>query len=92
MTRPFLYCPWRERNFRVAGSNVSDGHSTNRARKLVIPFSELVLHTVKHHIRDFDRAAGNTAAVEELYHEMPELISDRLNPGALWSSTRGVKG
>jgi len=51
-----------------------------------------IIEETRQYIRDFDRAAANTASAEELYHQMLELYPDRLNPGALWSSARGVKG
>jgi hypothetical protein len=51
-----------------------------------------IVEETRQYIRDFDRAAANTASAEELYQQMLELYPDRLNPGALWSSARGVKG
>ena len=45
----------------------------------------------KQYIRDFDRIAADTRTAQELYDQMLALYSDRVNPGALWSSARGVK-
>jgi glyoxylase-like metal-dependent hydrolase (beta-lactamase superfamily II) len=46
----------------------------------------------KQYIRDFDRIAAATGTAKDLYNEMFALYPDRVNPGALWSSARGVKG
>jgi hypothetical protein len=46
----------------------------------------------KQYIRDFDRIAAATGTAKDLYDEMFALYPDRVNPGALWSSARGVKG
>jgi glyoxylase-like metal-dependent hydrolase (beta-lactamase superfamily II) len=45
----------------------------------------------RQYIRDFDRIAANTQSAQELYHQMLALYPHRVNPGALWSSARGVK-
>ena len=45
----------------------------------------------RQYIRDFDRTAADTHTVQELYDQMPALYPNRVNPGALWSSARGVK-
>jgi glyoxylase-like metal-dependent hydrolase (beta-lactamase superfamily II) len=45
----------------------------------------------RQYIRDFDRMAADTQTAQELYNQMLALYPNRLNPGALWSSARGVK-
>jgi glyoxylase-like metal-dependent hydrolase (beta-lactamase superfamily II) len=45
----------------------------------------------RQYIRDFDRIAGETQSAQDLYKRMLALYPDRVNPGALWSSARGVK-
>ena len=51
-----------------------------------------IVEETRQYIRDFDRIAAATGSAEQLYNEMRALYPDRLNPGALWSSARGVKG
>lgn len=46
----------------------------------------------KQYIRDFDRIEANTRTAKELYDEMLAIYPNRVNPGALWNSARGVKG
>jgi hypothetical protein len=53
--------------------------------------SPRIVEETRQYIRDFDRIAGATTTAEELYNQMLALYPDRLNPGALWSSARGVK-
>ena len=51
-----------------------------------------IIEETRQYIRDFDRLAGTTTTVQELYDKMLELYPDRVNPGwALWSSARAVK-
>jgi Metallo-beta-lactamase superfamily len=45
----------------------------------------------RQYIQDFDRITSETQSAEDLYNRMLALYPDRLNPGALWSSARGVK-
>ena len=45
----------------------------------------------RQYIRDFDLIANETRSAEELYNRMLVLYPNRVNPGALWSSARGVK-
>jgi hypothetical protein len=45
----------------------------------------------RHYIRDFDRIAADTQTAQELYNQMLALYPNRVNPGALRSSARGVK-
>ena len=45
----------------------------------------------RQYIRDFDRIAAETQSARSLYDRMLALYPDRVNPGALWSSARGVK-
>ncbi|HEY6288684.1 MAG TPA: MBL fold metallo-hydrolase [Nitrospiraceae bacterium] len=45
----------------------------------------------RQYIRDFDRLA-ETTTTRELYDQMLSLYPDRVNPGALWSSARAIKG
>jgi hypothetical protein len=51
-----------------------------------------IIEETRQYIRDFDRVAGSTTTARELYDTMLELYPDRVNPGALWLSARGVKG
>jgi glyoxylase-like metal-dependent hydrolase (beta-lactamase superfamily II) len=51
-----------------------------------------IVEETRRYIHDFDRSAEHTSSAEELYSEMLSLYPDRVNPGALWSSARGVKG
>jgi glyoxylase-like metal-dependent hydrolase (beta-lactamase superfamily II) len=51
-----------------------------------------IIEETRQYIRDFDRVASATESAEQLYRDMRALYPDRLNPGALWSSARGVKG
>ena len=53
--------------------------------------SPRIVEETRQYIRDFDRIAAATTTAEELYNRMLALYPDRLNPGALWSSARGVK-
>lgn len=45
----------------------------------------------RRYIRDFDRIATETQSAQDLYNRMLALYPNRVNPGALWSSARGVK-
>jgi glyoxylase-like metal-dependent hydrolase (beta-lactamase superfamily II) len=45
----------------------------------------------RQYIRDFDRIAAHTQTAQDLYKQMLALYPSRVNPGALWSSARGVK-
>jgi glyoxylase-like metal-dependent hydrolase (beta-lactamase superfamily II) len=51
-----------------------------------------VIAETRQYILDFDRIAAETQTATDLYSEMFALYPDRVNPGALWSSARGVKG
>jgi glyoxylase-like metal-dependent hydrolase (beta-lactamase superfamily II) len=51
-----------------------------------------IIEETRQYIRDFGRVASVTESAEQLYHDMRALYPNRLNPGALWSSARGVKG
>lgn len=53
--------------------------------------SPRIVEETRQYIRSFDRIAAATKTAEELYSRMLALYPDRLNPGALWSSARGVK-
>jgi hypothetical protein len=50
-----------------------------------------IIEETRQYIRDFDRVASATESAEQLYRDMRALYPHRLNPGALWSSARGVK-
>jgi glyoxylase-like metal-dependent hydrolase (beta-lactamase superfamily II) len=50
-----------------------------------------IIEETRQYIRDFDRLAGTTTTARELYDKMLKLYPDRVNPGALWLSVRGVK-
>ena len=45
----------------------------------------------RQYICDFDRIAAETHSAQDLYNRMLALYPNRVNPGALWSSARGVK-
>jgi glyoxylase-like metal-dependent hydrolase (beta-lactamase superfamily II) len=45
----------------------------------------------RRYIRDFDRIATEAQSAQDLYNRMLTLYPNRVNPGALWSSARGVK-
>jgi glyoxylase-like metal-dependent hydrolase (beta-lactamase superfamily II) len=51
-----------------------------------------ILQETKQYIRDFERIATDARTAEELYSKMLVLYPERVNPGALWSSARGIKG
>jgi hypothetical protein len=51
-----------------------------------------VVEETRQYIRDFGRIDAATRTATDLYNEMLALYPDRVNPGALWSSARGVKG
>jgi glyoxylase-like metal-dependent hydrolase (beta-lactamase superfamily II) len=53
--------------------------------------SPRIIEETRQYIRDFDRLAETTTTARELYDEMLRLYLNRVNPGALWSSARGVK-
>ena len=50
-----------------------------------------IIEETRKYIRDFDRAAQETATARELYLAMRALYPDRVNPGMLWSSARATK-
>ena len=50
-----------------------------------------ILGETRQYIRDFDRIAANTQTAKELYDQMLAIYPDRVNPGVLWISARGVK-
>jgi len=50
-----------------------------------------ILEETRRYIRDFDRLAQTTETARELYDAMLALYPERVNPGALWGSTRAVK-
>jgi glyoxylase-like metal-dependent hydrolase (beta-lactamase superfamily II) len=50
-----------------------------------------ILEETRRYIRDFDAAANDTSTAQQLYERMLALYPKRVNPGALWSSARGVK-
>ena len=51
-----------------------------------------IIEETRAYIRDFDRSAGETSTAEELYERMLSAYPNRVNPGALWSSARALKG
>jgi glyoxylase-like metal-dependent hydrolase (beta-lactamase superfamily II) len=53
--------------------------------------SPRIIEETRQYIRDFDGLAETTTTARELYDEMLRLYPDRVNPGALWASARGVK-
>ena|SRR5215831_10878452 len=50
-----------------------------------------IIEETRQYIRDFDRLAETTTTARALYDEMLKLHPNRVNPGALWASARGVK-
>ena len=54
--------------------------------------SPRIIEETRQYIRDFDRVAETTATARELYDKMLRLYPNRVNPGALWSSARALKG
>jgi glyoxylase-like metal-dependent hydrolase (beta-lactamase superfamily II) len=50
-----------------------------------------IIEETRQYIRDFDCLAQTTTTARELYDEMLKLYPNRVNPGALWASARGVK-
>jgi len=52
--------------------------------------SPRIIEETRQYIRDFDGLAETTTTARELYDEMLRLYRDRVNPGALWASARGV--
>jgi glyoxylase-like metal-dependent hydrolase (beta-lactamase superfamily II) len=62
------------------------GHKRPRAADIPNTVGE-----TRRYIRDFDRIATETQSAQDLYNRMLALYPNRLNPGALWSSARGVK-
>ena len=54
--------------------------------------SPKIIEETRQYIRDFDEAVGRTTTARELYDRMLGLHPNRVNPGALWSSARAVKG
>jgi glyoxylase-like metal-dependent hydrolase (beta-lactamase superfamily II) len=53
--------------------------------------SPRIIEETRRYIRDFERITEQTGSARDLYDKMLEIYPDRLNPGALWSSARGVK-
>jgi glyoxylase-like metal-dependent hydrolase (beta-lactamase superfamily II) len=51
-----------------------------------------VIDETRSYIREFDRMAEKTSTAIELYEQMLSLYPNRVNPGALWSSARALKG
>jgi glyoxylase-like metal-dependent hydrolase (beta-lactamase superfamily II) len=50
-----------------------------------------IVGETRQYISDFDRIAADTQTAQGLYNQMLALYPNRVNPGALWSSARGVK-
>jgi glyoxylase-like metal-dependent hydrolase (beta-lactamase superfamily II) len=50
------------------------------------------IEETRQYIRDFDRLVETTKKARELYDQMLALYPARVNPGALWSSARAIKG
>lgn len=51
-----------------------------------------ILEETRQYIRDFDKMVEMTTTARELYDQMLLLYPRRVNPGALWSSARAIKG
>ena len=54
--------------------------------------SPRIIEETRQYIRAFDRVAETTTTARELYDQMLSLYPDRVNPGALWTSARALKG
>jgi glyoxylase-like metal-dependent hydrolase (beta-lactamase superfamily II) len=54
--------------------------------------SPRIIAATRKYIRDFERLAMQTRTARDLYDQMLKLYPDWVNPGALWSSARAVKG
>jgi glyoxylase-like metal-dependent hydrolase (beta-lactamase superfamily II) len=54
--------------------------------------SPRIIEETRQYIRAFDRIAETTTTARELYDQMLSLYPDRVNPGALWASSRAIKG
>jgi hypothetical protein len=50
-----------------------------------------IIEETRQYIRDFDRVAGTTTTVRELYDKMLELYPARVNPLPLWLSAHAAK-
>lgn len=50
-----------------------------------------VIEQTRQYIRDFTQIADTTTTARELYDQVLALYPDRVNPGALWSSSRALK-
>jgi glyoxylase-like metal-dependent hydrolase (beta-lactamase superfamily II) len=51
-----------------------------------------ILDETRQYILDFETIADRTSTTLELYRGMLKLHPDRVNPGALWGSSRSAKG
>ena len=51
-----------------------------------------IIEETRQYIRAFDRVVETTTTARELYDQMLSLYPDRVNPGALWTSARAIKG
>jgi len=51
-----------------------------------------IIEETRQYIRAFDRVAETTTTARALYDQMLERYPDRVNPGALWTSARAIKG
>ena len=51
-----------------------------------------IIEETRQYIRDFDRLVETTTTARDLYDQMLALYPARVNPGALWSSARAIKG
>ena len=51
-----------------------------------------ILDETRQYILDFETIADHTSTTLELYRGMLKLHPDRVNPGALWGSSRSAKG
>jgi glyoxylase-like metal-dependent hydrolase (beta-lactamase superfamily II) len=56
------------------------------------PDNPKILDETRQYILDFETIADRTSTTLELYRGMLKLHPDRVNPGALWGSSRSVKG
>jgi hypothetical protein len=52
--------------------------------------SPRIIEETRQYIHDLDRIAELTTNARELYDKILEIYPDPVNPGALWSSARGV--
>jgi len=51
-----------------------------------------MIEETRQYIRDFDRIAETASTSRELYDQVLAVYPNRINPDALWISSRALKG